>query len=282
MTNENGLSVFELLSDLDDDLVAAAVLPEDGVGAAPTRRGRGLLRIPDFMNNGWVAAVLSVVVALSVLGFIIRAGQMHGKNEADNALSPSYGLEDEPSKGDDVAWKDMEDAVQDGAGNGKEPGEVAEGVTPELDAPESTDATAVTVTCQPFSLSLTPRRDGYMLWDEVWYDGGMVCAEGMGAEGRLLEIRSDLKTLTVNEHAAVSVTLSDESETLLAVTVCNAAGERIAHGVDASILSELAAGEYFVVLSVKSRGSYIPEADTYETNCYEYAFILNSLRADVG
>ena len=158
MTNENGLSVFELLSDLDDDLVAAAVLPEDGGGAAPTRRGRG---IPDFMNNGWVAAVLSVVVALSVLGFIIRAGQMHGKNEADNALSPSYGLEDAPSKGDG-SWKDAEDAVQDVAGNGKEPGEVAEGVTPELDAPESADATAVTVTCQPFSLSLAPRRDGYI------------------------------------------------------------------------------------------------------------------------
>ena len=281
MTNENGLSVFELLSDLDDDLVAAAVLPEDGVGAAPTRRGRGLLRIPDFMNNGWVAAVLSVVVALSVLGFIIRAGQMHGKNEADNALWPSYDMENAPSKGGGP-WKDVEDAVQDVAGNGKEPGEVAEGVTPELDAPESADATAVTVTCQPFSLSLAPRRDGYMLWNETWYDGGMVCAEGMGAEGRLLEIRSDLKNLTVNEHAAVSVTLSDESETLLAVTVCNAAGERIARGVDASILSELAAGEYFVVLSVKSRGSYIPEADTYETNCYEYAFMLNSMRADAG
>ena len=277
MTNENGLSVFELLSDLDDDLVAAAVLPEDGVGAAPTRRGRGLLRIPDFMNNGWVAAVLSVVVALSVLGFIIRAGQMSGKNEADNALWPSYDMENEPSKGDGP-W--AEDAVHDVLDSGKEPGEVAEGVPPEINVSESTDATAVTVTCQPFSLALATRLDGYMLWSETWYDGGMVCAEGMGAEGRLLEIRSDLKNLTVNEHAAVSVTLSDESETLLAVTVCNAAGERIARGVDASILSELAAGEYFVVLSVKSRGSYIPEADTYETNCYEYAFILNSLRAD--
>jgi hypothetical protein len=191
-------------------------------------------------------------------------------------------MENAPSKGDGP-WKDAEDAVHDVDGNGKEPGEdAAEGIAPELDASESTETTSVTVTCPPFARSLFPRWDGYMLWSETWYDGGMVCAEGMGAEGRLLEIRSELKTLTVNEHGAVAVTLSDDADTLLSVTVCDTAGKRIARGTDASVLAELSAGEYFVILTVKSRGSYIAEADTYEAACYEYAFMLNSMRAEAG
>ena len=73
MKNRNGLYGFELLTGLDDDMIAAAILPDEGgaaVVAKPSRRER----LGDFMSNGWVAVILSVVVSLAVLAAIITAG----------------------------------------------------------------------------------------------------------------------------------------------------------------------------------------------------------------
>lgn len=73
MKDRNGLYGFELLTGLDDDMIAAAILPNQGGAAVPAKPSRRE-RLGDFMSNGWVAAILSVVVSLAVLAAIITAG----------------------------------------------------------------------------------------------------------------------------------------------------------------------------------------------------------------
>ncbi len=138
----------------------------------------------------------------------------------------------------------------------------------------------ITVHSQTLSLDFADRSAGYMLWDEFWYAGGMVSGDGFGAEGQILEIKDGLKTLSVSEGESVSVILRDDNDTLTGVAVCGMDGGRVTWGKDCTVLSELAAGKYYVILSVRTQGDYVDEAQAYEASCYEYAFILDSLRPD--
>ncbi len=277
MTNVNGLSAFELLSDLDDDLVAEAILPEDGAAAVPRTRGARIWEcISDFMSNGRAAAILSAVISLTVLVAIIRAGQVRVKDEAEkpgnSGGTPSYGWNEAPAQSGAVMDGNMEvDAVE------------KEDVSKEAsDEAQILENPYITVRSAVSSLYFADRSQGYMLWDEFWYGGGMVSGDGLGAEGRLSDIRDGLPHLTVSQGEALSVVLRDSCDTLSAVIVCDADGERVARGKDLSVLSELEGGEYVVILSVRTQGDYVPEADAYEASCYEYAFILHSMRPDIG
>ena len=85
MKRKNGLSIFELLSGLDDDMIAAATLPESAVLTASPRPKRERGALSNFLENGWVVAGISVIVAVAVLAGIIAAGQRGIKTDEGNS-----------------------------------------------------------------------------------------------------------------------------------------------------------------------------------------------------
>ena len=400
MTERKGLSIFELLSGLDDDMIAEATLPEGSaaVGRAP-RRERG--RFGDFMNNGWAAAILSVVVSIAVLMGIITAGRKQPGSLVDPAgTTPGNSAQTEQtipphtdqetgeitvSSGDMTVYPKKYTVVYnamfrdengelvgvdgDGEGAAHRVGEImgelpllcTNGEGYRIDMPDhmalngirifklisvqdktfaeialpagfetmvdmahsigrkegnyvvvldvfsyeviseeeyvkewsefafwlSVDTTPpsvfsrISVNSHTQSLHFDD-REGYMLWTEFWDGGGMLSGDGPGAEGQILEIKDELKTMSVSEGEAVSVTLRDEKDSLSSVVVYRMNGERVTQGKDCTVISELAAGKYYVILSVRTQGDYIEEAQAYEGSCHEYAFILDSLRPDIG
>ena len=100
-----GLSIFELLAGLDEDMIAAATLPETSAAAVkPPRRRWRKGAIGDFLNNGWVAACASAVIALAVLVAIITAGQNGEKGDGreNHTLPPVPGTEESVSEADET------------------------------------------------------------------------------------------------------------------------------------------------------------------------------------
>ncbi len=84
MKKLNGEEIFSLMSNLDPRLVSEAVPPSwvSDSGAMPRKVKR---RPFSFLDSGWAAAILSVVVALGVLSAIIIAGRM---NPGDSGEPP--------------------------------------------------------------------------------------------------------------------------------------------------------------------------------------------------
>lgn len=114
---------------------------------------------------------------------------------------------------------------------------------------------------------------GYMLWTEQWYGGGMVSGDGLGAQGQIPEIIPELPTLHT-ESGWVTVGLGAQHEPPSSVVVLDLNGRQILSGDSTAILRDLVSGTYCVVISMVSTGDYIPEADTYERTCTEFAFLL--------
>ncbi len=117
-------------------------------------------------------------------------------------------------------------------------------------------------------------HEGYMLWTEQWYDGGMVSGDGFGATGQLSEIADSLPTIDHDVGSPVNIRLPYSQDTLTGVSVYDKQYERVAFGRDASVLTTLPSGSYIVVLTVVTQGDYVPEAEAYERTCTEYAFRL--------
>ena len=400
MMDMKGLSIFELLSGLDDDMIAAAVLPEAALGAAgrPPRRERG--RFGEFMNSGWAAAILSVVVSLAVLAGIIAAGQqgpggpmgkppVGGTQSEATVEDESLGLlPGEPWEvtvisGDNVVYPkkysvtinsqyrdengDLVGMDGDGEGAAHRLGQIKdelpslpsdgsgysihmpdhmsltrirvfevvsahENIFEEIALPGGFESMldmaqaigqregAYIVVLDIFSHKVisndeyikewsewafwlivgdsteagtSPRisldsptdslyladGDGYMLWTEFWHDGGMVSGDGPGAKEQIAMIVDRLKTMTITERETVSLTFREPGDTLTRVDVLDRSAIPVQDGNDLSVLSELTGGRYFVILTVKTQGEYVPEADAYEASCYEYAFALEILYA---
>ena len=117
-------------------------------------------------------------------------------------------------------------------------------------------------------------HEGYMLWIEMWDDGGMLSGDGLGAMGQLAEIADGLPTIDHDVGDPVSIHLPYSQDTLTGVSVYDKQYEWVTSGQDASVLTTLPGGSYIVVLTVVTQGDYIPEAETYERTCTQYAFRL--------
>ena len=117
---------------------------------------------------------------------------------------------------------------------------------------------------------------GYMLWTEQWHDGDMVSGDGLGAEGQLAEIASDLPSVYQTAGATGTLTLSYTKDTLTHVTVYDNDLQPFAEGADLATLKNLPLGTYVVILRVETQGEYIPEAKAFEKTCTEYAFWLRA------
>ena len=78
MTNEKCFAAYALLGNVADDMIVDALLPEDrGVGVAPVKKERPR-RLFAFFESGWGVAIVCALVAVSVMGGIIWAGNRPG------------------------------------------------------------------------------------------------------------------------------------------------------------------------------------------------------------
>ena len=134
-------------------------------------------------------------------------------------------------------------------------------------------------------------HEGYMLWTEQWYDGGMISGDGFGAEGQLADILGELPTVEHYSGESVSVHVIAENDSVIGLKVCTPEGERIVVKSVSNVLDLLSAmnsltsveeGTYVVILTVVTQGDYIEEADAYERTCTEYAFILEVVEEYAG
>lgn len=176
-----GLSVFALLSGLDDDMIAAAALPETRASAVTSprrRRARGSLG--EFLNNGWVAACVSVAVALAVLAAIITAGQKGRKDETGpEPFPPPVGSEAEETTQETGDGTD-ESGVETVADTETET--ETEMVTEPVDPPDGGDGLPVkaTVDDDPVLYCLKPSNTQIVHWDQdpaITSDGHTVFPE---------------------------------------------------------------------------------------------------------
>ena len=117
-------------------------------------------------------------------------------------------------------------------------------------------------------------HEGYMLWTEQWYDGGMVSGDGFGATGQLSEIADGLPELHHYAGETPNLRVIEDEDTLTRIYVYR--DDQTFHfaATEAHVLATLPEGRYIIVLRVETQGDYIEEAEAYERTCTEYAFIL--------
>ena len=117
-------------------------------------------------------------------------------------------------------------------------------------------------------------HEGYMLWTEQWYDGGMLSGDGFGATGQLAEIADGLPVLRHNAGEEPFLRVCEDEDTLTRIYVYRDDLTFHFDTMDAHALATLPEGRYIIVLRMETQGDYIPEAEAYERTCTEYAFWL--------
>ena len=125
-------------------------------------------------------------------------------------------------------------------------------------------------------------HEGYMLWTEQWYDGGMVSGDGFGATGQLSDISAGLPALRHYAGEEPHLRVIEDKDTLTRIYIYYEDHSFCADARDASVLSTLPEGSYIIVLRVETQGDYIEEAEAYERTCTEYAFILEVVEEYAG
>ena len=116
--------------------------------------------------------------------------------------------------------------------------------------------------------------EGYMLWTEQWYDGGMISGDGFGATGQLSDIADGLPVLRHNAGEEPFLRVYEDKDTLARIYVYREDHSFYFDAEAAPILASLPVGRYVIVLRVETQGDYIEEAEAYERTCTEYAFWL--------
>lgn len=125
-------------------------------------------------------------------------------------------------------------------------------------------------------------HEGYMLWTEQWYDGGMVSGDGFGATGQLSEIADGLPELHHYAGETPNLRVIEDEDTLTRIYVYRDDQTFHFDATEAHVLATLPEGRYIIVLRVETQGDYIEEAEAYERTCTEYAFILEVVEEHAG
>lgn len=100
-----GKQIFTLMEDIDPSLVEDAMPAswKADIGKPPKRRHHPFRAVAHFMNTGWAAAILSVVVSLAVLTGVVVAGRM--------APEPSGPASSLPGESDEGGFRDETTSV---------------------------------------------------------------------------------------------------------------------------------------------------------------------------
>lgn len=125
-------------------------------------------------------------------------------------------------------------------------------------------------------------HEGYMLWTEQWYDGGMISGDGFGATGQLSDIAAELPELHHYAGETPNLRVIEDEDTLTRIYVYRDDQTFHFDATEAHVLATLPEGRYIIVLRVETQGDYIEEADAYERTCTEYAFILEVVEEYAG
>jgi hypothetical protein len=125
-------------------------------------------------------------------------------------------------------------------------------------------------------------HEGYMLWTEQWYDGGMISGDGFGATGQLSDIAAELPELHHYAGETPNLRVIEDEDTLTRIYVYRDDQTFHFDATEAHVLATLPEGRYIIVLRVETQGDYIEEAEAYERTCTEYAFILEVVEEHAG
>ena len=250
---------LELLSGLDDDMIAEAMLPDKITHVAPVPVRRKRRPIPSLAHSSRAAAWLTVLVSVTVLlGVILAAGLAEGwrSKEEDNPFpdfAPDAGRPNE----------DKSDLPTDAP-------------TSDTAVPDTTPSDPDGDTWPEATEDFSYFQNGYLLSAQSWEWGEWLHASGAGARGQLMEILPTLTAVTLPVGTTIDFTrdrLWGQRMSLRNVWVYDTQGNKL-YGDNYTNLSTLPKGTYCVVLSVYRWGDYIREENDREQSVYEYAFIL--------
>ncbi len=212
----NGQRISELLNDMDEDLVLDAMPPLWRAGKVrPVRAARrpwaALGRI---MESGWVAAILSVVVSLSVLAAIVWAGRHAPVGPGDVfTVGPGGQLSGETA-GETLAETPEET-----------PAATLPETLPWIEAPVQ-----MVLNREIYVLETVGLFEGYVVGESVLdhEKGEGYNADGLGALYQIDELAAGLKESAVavrSEVSSVQFGAKDTYSTVTSVTVLDPTGE---------------------------------------------------------
>ena len=271
MMKTNGLSAFELLSELDDGMIAAATLPEEGgiITGKRTRKDRSD-REPGafarFMDSNWAAAIISMTVALAVLMGIIAAGRMAPKNAPGEEMNgPADGPANGPANGPGIPAGTHQDVLEgvpgqsDGSIDNENNQPMAPGEMPDQeqdDVPGDTQRQPVnSLVTGPVTVTVGSQTFAPLgmvtSWVERTDDGGTIATDkGTLALDRLEEVRNELTQVVSHSGGAMLITIPEDAF-ITNIIVYDEAMERVVRDKRAAITPELPVGEYLVEVGIR-------------------------------
>ena len=288
MMKTNGFSAFELLSELDDGMIAAATLPEEGgiITGKRTRKDRSD-REPGafarFMDSNWAAVIISMTVALAVLMGIIAAGRMAPKNAPGEEMNgPADGPANGPADGPGIPAGTHQDVLEgvpgqsDGSIDNENNQPMAPGEMPDQeqdDVPGETQRQPVnSLVTGPVTVTVGSQTFAPLgvvtSWLERGNGGGtLITEQGTPVLERLDEVYDRLTRAVSYSGGAMLVALPDDS-IITEINIYNHAMEPCVQDKNTAIAPELPGGGYLVEVGIRrmradGTGEYV-----------EYLFLL--------
>ncbi|MBR5123695.1 MAG: hypothetical protein IKU90_01065, partial [Clostridia bacterium] len=269
-----GLSAFEMLDGLDDDMILSASLPEAVPASVPTAGERIAAFFARMGRGGMAAAIVAVVVVLGVLGGVLVTN-LTGSDDP-TVTQPSHGVQGTSAPQATDAPDTGESPTEDGSGSVVLP--------PLTESPDNTQKSGVSVV----SDGITVYPNGYCVYisEQRRNEKGELeglDGDGFGAVYQLAEIWDELPTLRTAGNS-YALNLPKDNMSLRGVRIFETvngiegifeefalpAGAESAADVLKSVTSRK--GEYVVVLEVYHETIY--SADEYTKGVDEYAFRL--------
>jgi len=109
------------------------------------------------------------------------------------------------------------------------------------------------------------------LWAESWTEYGWLSGDGMSVSRKFSDIQAELPPLVYHKDWEI---LYQDGVSFLYVSIYSEDYERLHHNEELSVLDELSAGRYYLVITVKKQGDYIEASQKHESRGYECVFAL--------
>lgn len=107
------------------------------------------------------------------------------------------------------------------------------------------------------------------LWAEIWTENGWLSGDGMRISYKFSDIHNEIPQITYCDDFKIHY---KEGVEFLSLSVYNSDFDRIHHSTKQEVLSDLAEGTYYLVITVKVQGKYIETEEKYEYSGYECAY----------